>query len=196
MIHKLPALSDPVKYTGLYIFDFGDHVSVGYTAEEIAYLLADEKYADGEVYKIYRAHADGTLELRSVDPHSWGQTTGMIFWFADRQASFDALDELKSLSTDNPPPGEFEALVVHTVGQDFVYALVMRYSQELDDVLASWLLKIDYQAGQQVEAGRKKVQSILANSTELLREQFGADGFRQSRSMDDVLNSVEKPIQR
>lgn len=40
---KLPPLQDPEKYTGLYIFDFGDHISVGYTADEVAIFLFSER---------------------------------------------------------------------------------------------------------------------------------------------------------
>ena len=32
---KLPALKNPELYQGLYVFDFGDHTAVGYTAEQI-----------------------------------------------------------------------------------------------------------------------------------------------------------------
>ena len=36
---KLPKLDNPDRYKGLYIFDFGDHAGVGFTAEEVAELL-------------------------------------------------------------------------------------------------------------------------------------------------------------
>ena len=36
---KLPELSSPARYQGLYVFDFGEWTAVGYTAEEIAALL-------------------------------------------------------------------------------------------------------------------------------------------------------------
>ncbi len=40
---KLPELEKAEKYVGLYIFDFGDHAGVGFTAEEVAELLESEK---------------------------------------------------------------------------------------------------------------------------------------------------------
>jgi len=46
---KLPKLEKPDKYVGLYVFDFGDHVGVGFAAEEVAELLESEKYRDGKV---------------------------------------------------------------------------------------------------------------------------------------------------
>jgi hypothetical protein len=52
---KLPELEKSEKYVGLYIFDFGDHTGVGFTAQEVAELLESEKYRDGKVYKIHKA---------------------------------------------------------------------------------------------------------------------------------------------
>jgi hypothetical protein len=197
MIHKLPALTDPVKYTGLYIFDFGDHAAVGYTAEEIKILLAEEKYAGGEVYRIYRAHADGTLDLCSVNPQSWSQTTGIVFRFDDKIAALQAMDELASLVAEASPPGEVEAVVVQKEDEDtFSYALVLRYNADLDDAVASWLIKIDYQAGENVEAGQSAMMKILDGGVELCRQRFDAGDFRRSRLREEVLTSVDRPIQR
>jgi hypothetical protein len=47
---KLPKLEKPDRYQGLYVFDFGDHAGVGFTAEEVAELLDSERYKDGKVY--------------------------------------------------------------------------------------------------------------------------------------------------
>ena len=51
---KLPELENTEKYVGLYVFDFGDHSGVGFTAEEVAELFDSEKYQDCKAYKIHR----------------------------------------------------------------------------------------------------------------------------------------------
>ena len=196
MINKLPLLSDPVKYAGLYIFDFGDKVAVGYTAEEIDFLLKEEKYSNGTVYRIYRASPDGTLEIKGVNPLTWNASTGLIFWFTKELQAADAYDRLKTLAQKNPPPGKFDLLLLHKIVNQYPYALVMRYSQELDQAIASWLLKIKYNSGDHVEGGSKLVIQIIANSTELYREQFDADNFRKSRTVQQVLDTVNLQIQR
>ncbi|MFA5864635.1 MAG: hypothetical protein WC975_08090 [Phycisphaerae bacterium] len=196
MINKLPLLSDPVKYAGLYIFDFGDHVAVGYTAEEIEFLLADPKSAKGTVYKIYRAYPNGTLEIRGVNPLMWNLSTGLIFWFKDHPEAIEAYEKLKSLASDIGPPGDFDLFLVNKLENEFPYALVMRYIREIDDAIAAWLLKINYHAGQHVEAGTKLITQLLANSTELLRECFDAESFRKSRTRQEVLEATDQPIQR
>ena len=63
---KLPKLEKPDRYQGLYVFDFGDHAGVGFTAEEVAELLDSERYKEGKAYKIQRAFPDGRMELRAV----------------------------------------------------------------------------------------------------------------------------------
>ncbi|MHC4121894.1 MAG: hypothetical protein ACYSWO_30885 [Planctomycetota bacterium] len=45
---KLPKLEDNEKYVGLYVFDFGDHAGLGFTAREVAELLESEKYKNGK----------------------------------------------------------------------------------------------------------------------------------------------------
>ncbi len=197
MINRLPALRDPVRYAGLYIFDFGEgRVAVGYTAQEIEYLLADPRYECGQVYKIYRANTDGTLEIRGVNPLLWRFPAGMVFWFSDRPEAVEAYDELKALSESACPPGEFDLYLVETAGETYPYAMVMRYAQELDDAIAAWLLKINYEAGEFTEGGNKLITQLLTKSTELLAERLGAEGFRKSRSRDEVLESVDQAVQR
>jgi len=72
----------------------------------------------------------------------------------------------------------------------------MRYMQELDDAMATWLLKNKFEAGDFTESGSKIMTKLLMKSTELLSERLGADGFRKSRSRDEVLESVDREIQR
>jgi hypothetical protein len=198
MINKLPALSDPVKYTGLYIFDFGERVSVGYTAQEIEILLAESKYAGGGVYKIYRAFPDGKLEIRGVNPLTWSVSTGIVFWFEDYEETVKAFELLKVTALDSAEglPGEFSLAIIRTPGLEYPFALIMRYLQELDEAIAAWLLKVKFQAGAFVEAGPRVITRVLTNSTELVCERLGADTFRKSRTREQVLDSVDLDIQR
>jgi hypothetical protein len=196
VINKLPALSDPVRYTGLYIFDFGDHVSVGYTAEEIEYLLDDPRYTDGTVYKIYRAHPDGTLEIRSIEPQNWGGSTGMVFYFPNRDSANEGFNHLRELAKQTQPPENFELIVVDLVGEDWPVAMVMQYNQEYEDELAAWMVKIDYRLGSDVEGGKSGVIEVIKKGTEVLHEHIGADRFHHGRSRVQVLNSVDLAVQR
>ena len=75
---KLPRLNHPELYQGLYVFDFGDRVAVGYTAEEIEMMLM--KYRDGRAYKIHRATPQGELALRGRSHVDTSLEEAMLFF--------------------------------------------------------------------------------------------------------------------
>lgn len=79
---KLPAVDNPPRYQGLYLFDFGEWTSLGYTADEIAVLLEDPQYAEGRVYKVHAASPDGQFSLRGVSRERFSQESGMMFYRA------------------------------------------------------------------------------------------------------------------
>ena len=77
---KLPALTDPGRYTGLYIVDFGDQVAVGYTAPEVEVLLDHEAYRSCKVFKIHNAYPDGRMELIVKAGRPMGMPTARRSW--------------------------------------------------------------------------------------------------------------------
>ena len=77
---KLPEVKDGEKYVGLYVVDFGDSTSVGFTAEEVGELLESEKFGGIKVYKIYNACPDGRMELRGVVNDTFSLEMGMFFY--------------------------------------------------------------------------------------------------------------------
>ncbi len=77
---KLPELENSEKYVGLYIFDFGDHCGVGFTAEEVAELFESERYKNCKAYKIHNAYPDGRLELKGIRPEIFQLEAGMFFY--------------------------------------------------------------------------------------------------------------------
>ncbi len=196
MIHRLPALRDPQRYVGLYIFDFGEHVSVGYTAEEIEHLLSEPRYADGQVYRIQRARLDGTVELRGVSPETWSRTTGMVFWFADEAEARSGLAVLLESPAALRPPGRVEAILCYRAGRELPCALVLRYLQELGDAVSSWLLRIDYTAGLAAEGGRNAVDQASIGAQELAREELTPPEELAPRSKEEVLASTHYAVQR
>ena len=42
----IPSLEQPERYSGLYVFDFGQWTAVGYTADEVERLLESEAYRE------------------------------------------------------------------------------------------------------------------------------------------------------
>ncbi len=196
MINRLPALSNPVRYTGLYIFDFGDHVSVGYTLEEIEYLLNESEYSQCKVYKIHRAHSDGTLEICGVSRMDWSRMGGLVLWFSQEEAARLAFDKLFELASKTPPPGRCEIILTHKRCAEYPYALIIRYVQELDEVMSNWLIELDFFAGDYSQSGTRIISQLIAGANQLGCYQLEPKEFLVSRTKEQVLADVDKLIQR
>jgi hypothetical protein len=120
---KLPKLGKPERYVGLYIFDFGDHVGVGFTAEEVAELLESEKYKHGKVYKIYRAYPDGKLELKGVPSQVFQLEVGMFFYSSELETTRRDFKQLVNLAVRNAPPCRAKVHLAKYRDDKFVVAL-------------------------------------------------------------------------
>ncbi len=101
---KIPELKKPEKYVGLYIVDFGEYSSVGFTALEVAELLESEKYKDCKVYKIHRAYPDGRLEIKGVTNEKFQLEAGMFFYSSDLETSRCDFKKLVKLTVEATPP--------------------------------------------------------------------------------------------
>jgi len=196
MINRLPALDDPVRYKGLYLFDFGTHVAVGYTAEEIAILLAEPAYVSAKVYKIRQARPDGTLEICGVNTARWSRTTGLVFWFNDFAQADAGFNDLIRRAQKLAPPGTIAVSLSHGSARRPGCAVVLRYLMVLDEAVSAWLLTLDYNPGAIVELGTSAVDQAITDAEKIGNAELGpADRYR-SRSREEVLAGVDMPVQR
>jgi hypothetical protein len=62
--------------------------------------------------------------------------------------------------------------------------------------VAAWLLKMDYQAGENIEAGSSAIATSIESGNEIHRQHLSAGEFLRSRSRQEVLADVDKPVQR
>ena len=136
---KLPELKDSRKYVGLYIFDFGENCSVGFTAEEVAELLESEKYKDGKVYKIYNAYPDGRLELKGIPSEIFQLEAGIFFCSEKIETTQDDFKSLVNLAVRISPPCRAKVHLAKYTDGKFAVALI--YPAEYDSEISSWLLK-------------------------------------------------------
>jgi hypothetical protein len=196
---KLPAVGEPQRYRGLYIYDFGEWVALGYTAEEIAVLLESEAHRDGKVYKILRATPDGYMELRGVPAEQFQLESGMFFNRNDLEAARGDFAGLRQLGqTEGAPCRAFIHLADrgrHEGVARYVTALI--YPAEYDDEIARWLLDAEYAGGDPVEGGVSHVSNYYATGMTIMeREQLWSRPAIPSRSADEVLSSVRRAVQR
>ena len=101
---KIPELKNPAKYTGLYIVDFGDFSSTGFTAKEVAQLIESEKYKDCKVYKIHNAYPNGKVELRGVQKEIFQLESGMFFYSYDQISATKDYKNMVALAVKTAPP--------------------------------------------------------------------------------------------
>lgn len=192
---KLPKLDKPDRYKGLYVFDFGDHSAVGFTAEEVAELLESERYRDGKVYKIHRAYPDGRLELKGVSAERFELESGMFFYATDETTGRSDFRRLVNLAVRAAPPCRAKLHFARCAEDRFVLALI--YPAEYDQEIGSWLLEGDFRTTGPVEGSVAGVAQYYQGRPEILeRHQFFGTNEDISRTGEQLLASLTRAVQR
>jgi hypothetical protein len=192
---ELPRLEKPDKYVGLYIFDFGDHAGVGFTAQEVAELLESERYSRGKVYKIYRAYPDGKLELRGVPAATFQLEAGMFFYSHDRQSAERDYKALVDLAVTAAPPCRAKVHLAEYAEDKFAVALI--YPAEYDDEVSDWLMEGNYKTAGAAEGGTEAVQRYYDSGADIIqRHQLFAQSDPVSRTGQELLASLKLAVQR
>ena len=192
---KLPKLEKPEKYVGLYIFDFGDHVGTGFTAQEVAELLESEKYQDCKVYKIHNAYPDGKLELKGIPAEIFQLEAGMFFYSNDLDSARRDFKALVDLAVRSGPPCRAKVHLAEYNDDKYVVALI--YPAEFDDEVSSWLLEGRYKTTGAADGGINAVQRYYDQSPKILeRHQLFGTSEITSRTGQDLLAAVKIAVQR
>lgn len=192
---ELPKLQKPDKYVGLYIFDFGDHAGVGFTAQEVAELLESEKYSHGKVYKVHRAYPDGKLELKGVLAETFQLEAGMLFYSQDSDSAERDYKSLIDLAVRLAPPCRAKVHLAKYADDKFAVALI--YPAEYDDEVSSWLIEGDYKTAGTAEGGTGAVQRYYDSAAEIIeRHQLFAQSDQTSRTGRELLASLKQAVQR
>ena len=192
---KLPELEKPTKYVGLYIVDFGDYSSVGFTSREVAEILESEKYKDVKVYKIHRAHADGKLDLKGVTAETFQLEMGMLFYSETLGTAAQDFKALVSLAVTSAPP--CRAKVHMAKYSDEKFAVVLIYPAEYNDELSDWLLGGDYKTTGTAEGGVEAVNRYYNDKPEILaRHQLFSQSEHAHRTGRQLLVNLRSAVQR
>ncbi len=192
---KLPKLQNSEKYVGLYVFDFGDHTGVGFTAEEVAELLESEKYKHAKAYKIHRAYPDGRLELKGVRPEIFQLEAGLFFYSNDLETARADSKNLVNLAVETAPPCRTKVHLAKYRNDKFVVAII--YPAEYDDEISLWLLNGNYKTAGAAEGGIEPVQKYYDSKPEILdRHQLFGKSEHQSRTGEELLAGLKLAVQR
>jgi len=192
---KLPELKNSEKYVGLYVFDFGDHCGVGFTAEEVAELFESEKYKNCKAYKIHRAYPNGRLELKGVRPETFQLEAGMFFYSNGLEIARADFKGLVNLAVKSAPPCRAKLHLARYADEKFVTAII--YPAEYDEEISTWLLDSNYKTTGAAEAGSEAVQRYYDYKPQILdRYQLFGKSEHQSSSGAELLANLKLAVQR
>ena len=194
---KLPELSDPKRYEGLYIFDFQGQVGVGYTGREIEILLESEKYRQGKVYKIQRALPDGRLEIKGLSNKIFQVESGMFFHSQDQEQARKDYQELVELGQGKKNPCRAKLHFSQNQSQErdkYVVALI--YPAEYDEQVSQWLIEVGYQGGALVSGGTSEVANYYRDYSKIQSQQLWGVLDETARDGAEVLANVGKAVVR
>jgi len=192
---KLPKLQQSEKYASLYVFDFGDHCGVGFTAEEVAELFESEKYKNCKAYKIHKAYPDGRLELKGVRPEIFQLEAGMFFYSSELETARTDFKGLVNLAIRTSPPCRAKVHLARYANEKFVTAII--YPAEYDDQISAWLSDGKYKTTGAADGGSEAVQRYYDYKPQILdRHQLFGKSEYQSRSGTELLASLKLAVQR
>ncbi len=192
---KLPELENPKEYIGLYVVDFGDHSSTGFTAVEVAELLESERFKDVKVYKIHNARLDGKMELKGISSDIFQLEAGMFFYsegFDQAQRNFT---KLAKIAENTPPPAKSKLHMAKYEEGSFVSALI--YPAEYDDEFSRWLLDADYRTEGEVCGGIDIVSRYYDARPQIFEKKvFWPAAAIESKRGEKLIEATKLAIQR
>jgi len=194
---KLPRLSDPHQYAGLYVYDFGDHVSVGYTAGEIRMLREMERYCGGTAYELYRVDESGAIELRGAGNERLAAIEAFCFLRRDGAAARRDYESLKEAAKHDPVYAPVELSLVRAYEFDPPDVTALLYPVASSMVVSTWLQEHAPGFGDEIHAGQEAYARFARSSGMRIDScQLAARMDYADRPVDDVLASIDRPCQR
>jgi len=192
---KLPKVDNSDKYVGLYIVDFGEQCSVGYTAEEVALLLESEKFADVHIYKIYRAQPDGRMELTGVSKDRFFLESGMFFHCTDQKIAKSDYDAMLRWYDQQKPP--CRAKLQLSQGNNNCLLIALIYPAEYEQEIGNWMLDSGFAGHGPVDAGISQVTRYYQAEFKILkRAQLWPQKSLRARDREELLASAGVALQR
>lgn len=192
---KFPEIKETAKYTGLYIVDFGNHSSVGFTANEVAELLESEQYSKIKIYKIYYAAPDGKIEIIGVNKNLFLLESGLSFYYNDKSQAAQDFETLSNISKNSLPPARAKLHLSQLQDNSFVLALI--YPAEYDSEFSRWLLDNKFFTDTPARGGTSVVSQYYdSNPTILKNAQLHPLESFESKTGQELFASVKLAFQR
>ena len=194
---KLPFIPEPERYVGLYVYDFGTHVSVGYTAAELCVLRENTAHRRGTAYQIYRVGDAGTIELCGVRDERLTAREAICFLRVEGSDAQRDYDAVCAAAAACPLPCVVQMQLAQLQDFDPPHVTALSYDASATHIVAGWLSQHAGSPGDQVVAGVDSYGTLMTSEGERLRScQLPALLDYEDRAVSDVLRSVHEPLQR
>jgi hypothetical protein len=194
---RLPTVEHPERYVGLYVYDFGTHAAIGYTAGEIRILRESRAHRDGTAYEIYRVTDAGGYELRGVLDQRLAAREAICFLREDAGVARGDYDRLQETAAESPLPCAVEMQLAEV--RDFrpPHTTALLYPAASSNVISGWLTQRAINAGDRAVAGIDAHDSFVQNrATPIAACQLAALLDYHDRSAEEVLRAVDRGVQR
>lgn len=197
IMNRLPPIPDPARYAGLFVFDFGTHVSVGYTAREIRYLRESQAHRTGTAYEIYRVAENGAIELRGATDERLAARDAICFLrhsAAKARADYEAFIAAAHISA---PPCTVEMRLARVYALDPANVTALLHEATAIVALSRWLSQVGVAAGDIVVAGRDAYHAVLSpGGIQIASCELSTRSDWTDRSPEEVLGLVHESLQR
>jgi len=194
---RLPAIQEPERYVGLYVYDFGTHVAIGYTAAEVGHLRSSELHRQGMAYQIYRVDEAGVLELRGVLDARLAGMEAVCFLRANPSMARRDFDTITATAAECPLPCAAELHVASLDAFHPPHVTAITYGASATDAISGWLIKHGGRLGDQVVAGLDVFMEFAGSTGERIEScHLPALLDYSDRPAQEVLQAVHQPIQR
>jgi hypothetical protein len=194
---KLPPITDPQHYVGLYVYDFKTHVAVGYTAQEIRILRESERYRNGTAYEVYRVNEQGGFELRGALDERLVRREAICFLRHDAGKARGDFDVLRVAAEHRPVPAAVEMTLTKVYEFDPPHVTALAYPAASSTAVSGWLTAIGFEGGDRVVGGID-VHATLAAAGGLSIDSCRLRALLdyEDRSAEEVLAAVQNALQR
>ncbi|MHC4064864.1 MAG: hypothetical protein ACYSUQ_00735 [Planctomycetota bacterium] len=194
---RLPKVDRPQDYAGLFVYDFGDHVSIGYTGEEISFLRTQPQYARGRAYRICRIDHAGRFELLGMGGERLDGREGLIFASSELSRARTDYEVLRQRAQADPLACRTELRLARVTGADRPFAVVLAYPAYASAAIADWLFRAAFDGGDTASGGINALARLEgAESATLDRCELPLSARFVTRPPNEVLAAVDRPVQR
>ncbi len=194
---RLPPISDPHRYAGLYVYDFGDHVSIGYTAIEIRMLRETRRFQGGTAYEVYRVDENGAMELRGAGDERLAAIEAFCFL---RKGGADARRDyttIRQAAEQDPVCARVELQLARAYDFDPPDVTALLYPIAASVVVSNWLQIHAAGFGDSIEAGQDAyIRFIQSSGMRIDSCQLAARMDYADRSAEEVFAAVDLACQR